>query len=113
MTNDFFDCQPCVGCIKWAHKRCANENFHDGICRICQEFTENTIYALGILNPGENLCWLNASLHVLLSLPIFKNLEYLCDAGIIGHTQLLDAFLNIQMNMREGHSAQRVYEDIL
>lgn len=113
LTIESADFVPCTGCIKWAHKRCTTDNYCDSVCKVCQVFIENTTYAIGFLNPDENLCWLNSSLHVLLSLPVFQNLENLLVAGIIGDTQILNLFITLQFSLKEGLTKQQIYQDVV
>ena len=86
----------CQTCYRWVHKNCKKYVFVANVCKMCISISNknyNQVQLVGLQNPteqnknnqfqlvglqnptGQNRCWLNASLQVLLALPLFNELH--------------------------------------
>lgn len=74
-------------------------------------FEAHADYAVGFANQG-NTCWLNASLHILLSLPVFQDLEKISLTRNIEVLALFKAFIKIQKSFNESDPTKKINENI-
>ena len=91
----------CKICSKEAHERCAHSFFNEEVCKLCLYTTpveDETYKVIGLPNPpSRNRCWMNSSLQVIYSLPIFN---YSC-IRLLPHSDILKYFLKLRVYLQE------------
>lgn len=112
--------QKCSRCEFWNHKSCYPENFFiQDVCLICYNFRssrnsvesqnyQNNYYLIGFPRPvGTNTCWLNSSLHILFTLPVFADLQNFFPTSKLD--SIINRFAELQKSWRRGLSKTEIH----